>query len=79
MTTHQKERTQDNLYKAGFLILLGVCTFFIQDMHADFKYSLQRVEKLEIDISVVKSEAVNTGKQLDRVENTLTELSKQIK
>jgi len=79
MTTHQKERTQDNLYKAGFLILLGVCTFFIQDMHSDFKDSLKRVEKLETDISVVKSEAVNTSKQLDRVENTLTELSKQIR
>ncbi len=75
MSTQQRERFMDNLYKAGFLCLLAVCTYFVKDMHSDFKSSINRIEKLEIDISSTKVETINTTKQLDRVESALKDLS----
>jgi len=43
----------DVLYKTGFFLLLGMCTYFIKDIHGDFK---EAVHELRKDVGDMKAE-----------------------
>jgi len=50
----------DVLYKTGFFLLLGVCTYFIKDIHGDFKEAVHELRKdvgdMKTEIGIIKME-----------------------
>lgn len=69
MSTQQRDKVMDLLYKTGFFLLLAVCTYFIKDIHGDFKEAVHELKidvgTMKVEVGIIKSEIQNLNKTKD--------------